>query len=253
MKKKNKDLRVGLIGLIIVLVLTFIVGLYVYRPEKEIIQGEAVASEVRISGKVPGRIQQFLVEEGSQVKAGDTLVVIYSPELDAKLNQALAAENAALAQNRKAIKGARKELITGAFEMWQKSLVGVEIMKKSYERVQRLFDKGVISAQKRDEAEAQYKAAVATEKAAKSQYDMAVNGAEEEDKQAALALVDRAKGAVQEVESYLRETTLTSPIDGEISEIFPKQGELVGTGAPVMNVVNMNDILFTFNVREDLF
>ncbi len=252
MKKKNKDLRVGLIGLIIVLVLTFIVGLYVYRPEKEIIQGEAVASEVRISGKVPGRIQQFLAEEGSQVKAGDTLVVIYSPELDAKLNQALAAENAALAQNRKAIKGARKELITGAFEMWQKSLVGVEIMKKSYERVQRLFDKGVISAQKRDEAEAQYKAAVATEKAAKSQYDMAVNGAEEEDKQAALALVDRAKGAVQEVESYLRETTLTSPIDGEISEIFPKQGELVGTGAPVMNVVNMNDIWFTFNVREDL-
>jgi HlyD family secretion protein len=252
MKKTNNDLRVGLIGLIIVVVLIFIIGLYVYKPEKEIIQGEAVASEVRISGKIPGRIQEFLAEEGSQVSAGDTLVKISSPELYAKLEQANAAEDAASAQNRKAINGARKELINGAYEMWQKANVGVDITKKSFDRVQRLFDKGVISAQKRDEAEAQYKAAVATAKAAKSQYDMAVAGAETEDKEAAQALVNRAKGAVQEVKSYLSEIALTSPIDGEISEIFPKQGELVGTGAPIMSVVNLNDIWFTFNVREDL-
>jgi len=252
MKKSNNDLRVGLIGLIIVVVLVFVIGLYVYKPEKEIIQGEAVASEVRISGKVPGRIHSFLTEEGSQVHAGDTVVVIESPELYAKLDQANAAEDAAQAQNQKAINGARKEQIAGAYEMWQKANVGVDISKKSFERVQRLFDKGVIAAQKRDEAEAQYKAAVATAKAAKSQYDLAVAGAQTEDKEAALALVNRAKGAVQEVKSYLQETTLTSPIDGEISEIYPKQGELVGTGAPIMSVVNLNDIWFTFNVREDL-
>jgi HlyD family secretion protein len=250
MKKSNNDLRVGLIGLIIVVVLIFIIGLYVYKPEKEIIQGEAVASEVRISGKIPGRIQAFLTEEGGQVHAGDTLVKISSPELYAKLDQANAAEDAASAQNRKAINGARKEQITGAYEMWQKANVGVDITKKSFDRVQRLFDKGVISAQKRDEVEAQYKAAIATAKAAKSQYDMAVAGAEKEDKEAALALVNRAKGAVQEVKSYLSEIALTSPIDGEISEIYPKQGELVGTGAPIMSVVNLNDIWFTFNVRE---
>lgn len=252
MKKSNNDLRVGLIGLIVVVVLVFIIGLYVYKPEKEIIQGEAVASEVRISGKVPGRIQQFLVEEGSQVTAGDTVVVINSPELYAKLEQASAAEDAAMAQNEKAIKGARKEQIAGAYEMWQKANVGVDIAKKSFDRIQRLYDKGVISAQKHDEVEAQYKAAVATAKAAKSQYDMAIDGAQKEDKEAALALVNRAKGAVQEVKSYLQETTLTSPISGEISEIYPKQGELVGTGAPIMSVVDLNDIWFTFNVREDL-
>lgn len=252
MKKSNKDLRVGLIGLIIVVGLIFIIGLYVYQPEKEIIQGEAVASEVRISGKVPGRIQQFLVEEGSQIHAGDTVVMIYSPELYAKLDQASAAEEAALAQNKKANKGARKELITGAYEMWQKANVGVDITKKSFDRVQRLYEKGVVSAQKRDETEAQYKAAVTTAAAAKSQYDMALAGAEQEDKEAALALVNRAKGAVREVESYLQETTLTSPISGEVSEIFPKQGELVGTGAPIMNIINLDDIWFTFNVREDL-
>jgi HlyD family secretion protein len=251
-EKNNKDLRAGLIGLAVVAVLVFIIGLYVYKPEPVIIQGEADATEVRISGKVPGRIKLFLTEEGRQVKAGDTVVVIDSPELSAKLEQATAAESAAVAQDKKANKGARKELILGAYEMWQKAVVGVDIAKKSYDRVQHLFDKGVVPAQKRDEAEAQYKAAVATSNAAKSQYDMAVNGAESEDKDAALALVNRAKGAVQEVQAYLHETSLTSPVDGEVTEIFPKRGELVGTGAPIMSIVDLNDIWFTFNVREDL-
>lgn len=252
MKKNNKDLRTGAIALFIVVLLVFIIGLYVNKPEPVIIQGEAVATEVRVSGKIPGRIKQFLTEEGNQVNAGDTLVIIDSPELSAKLDQANAAENAAQAQNKKANKGARKEMILGAFEMFQKAQVGVDISKKSFDRVQRLFDKGVIPAQKRDEAEAQYKAAVATSNAAKSQYDMAMNGADIEDKQAALALVNRAKGAVREVESYLQETTLVSPIDGEVTEVFPKRGELVGTGAPIMSIVDLNDMWFTFNVREDL-
>ena len=252
MKKKNQDIRTGLFALIIVIVIIFIIGLIVNKPEPLIIEGEAVASEVRISGKIPGRIHEFKVEEGTQVKAGDTLVLIESPELSAKLEQANAAENAAQAQNKKAIKGARKEMILGAYELYQKAQIGVDITKKSYDRVQRLYDKGVVPAQKRDEAEAQYKAAVATANAAKSQYDMSMNGAESEDKEAALALVDRAKGAVNEVKSYLQEITLLSPIDGEVSEIFPKRGELVGTGAPIMSIVDLNDIWFSFNIREDL-
>jgi len=252
MKKKNQDLRTGIFALIIVIIIIFIVGIIVNRPEPVIIQGEAEASEVRVSGKVPGRIKQFMAEEGTHVKTGDTLVIIDSPELTAKLEQANAAENAAQAQNKKAIKGARKEMIVGAYEMWQKAQVGVDIAKKSFDRVHRLFDKGVVPAQKRDEAEAQYKAAVATSNAAKSQYSMALNGAEREDKEAALALVDRAKGAVNEVKSYMNETTLVSPLDGEITEIYPKRGELVGSGAPIMSIVDLNDMWFTFNVREDL-
>lgn len=248
----NKDLRIGLIGLVVALVVLFIIGLFVFKPEPIIVQGEADATEVRISGKVPGRIKVFLTEEGAKVKAGDTVVVIDSPELHAKLEQATAAENAALAQDRKAKKGARQEQIAGAYEMWQKANAGLDIAKKSYDRMQRLFDKGVVTAQKRDEAEAQYKAADASAKGAKTQYDMAVNGTQLEDKEAALAMVERARGAVQEVQAYLHETSLVSPIDGEVSEIFPKRGELVGTGAPIMSIVDLNNIWFTFNVREDL-
>jgi HlyD family secretion protein len=251
-KEKNRSLQFALIGTISVVVVLFIIGLYIYKPEPQVIQGEAEANEIRISGMVPGRVKHFYATEGNTVKAGDTLVILDSPELVAKKEQASAAEDAAMAQDRKARKGARQELITGAYEMWQKAEIGVDIAKKSYDRIQRLYDKGVISAQKRDEAESQYRAAVATAKAAKSQYDMAMNGADAEDKEAAQALVDRARGAVNEVNAYLDETILTSPSDGEISEVFPKVGELVGTGAPIMNVVNLDDIWFTFNVREDL-
>jgi HlyD family secretion protein len=164
----------------------------------------------------------------------------------------MAARDAAQAQNRKAIKGARPEQIMGAFEMWQKAEVGADIASKSYERVQRLFDKGVIPAQKRDEAEAQHKAAAATAKAAKSQYEMAMNGAEKEDREAALALVNRANGAIKEVESYLDETCIVAPSSGEVSEIFPEEGDLVGTGAPIMSITDLSQMWFTFSVREDL-
>ena len=251
-KENIRNLRIALVGLITAVIILFIIGWIIYKPEPVVIQGSAEATEVRVSGKVAGRILQFLAEEGEWVERGDTLVLIDSPEIYAKLAQATAAQNAAMAQDRKAQKGARSEVIQGAYEMWQKAEVGVDIARKSYDRVERLFEKGVVTAQKRDEAEAQYQSAVAQAAAAKSQYEMAKNGAELEDKAAALAMVDQAQGAVQEVEAYMKEITLIAPISGEITEIFPKQGELVGTGAPIMNIVDLDNIWFNFNVREDL-
>lgn len=238
--------------LLIVIAVVSFVGWLVIKPEPLMLQGQAEANEVRVSGKIPGRINKFNVSEGMTVAKGDTLVFISSPELTAKLVQANSAEDAASAQNQKANKGARAEQIASAFELWQKAEVGVKLAEKTYNRVQNMFTEGVVPAQKRDEAEANYQAAVATSKAAKSQYDMTINGAEKEDKLAALAMVNRAKGAVSEVESYLSETILLSPISGEVSDIFPKQGELVGAGAPIMNIVDLNDMWVVFNIREDL-
>lgn len=234
-----------------VIILVGLYGFFFLNQEDNIIQGEAEVTEVRISSKVPGRIYQYLVEEGSFVKKGDTLAILSIPDIDAKLAQANAARQGAAAQNQKAIKGARVEQIQGAHEMWQKAKVGVDIAQKSLTRVQNLFDKGVVTAQKRDEVQAQLDAAIATERAAKSQYDMAVNGAEREDKDAAMALLDRASAAVTEVESYIAESYLISPTDGKVSEIFPNEGELVGTGAPIMNIAKLDDKWGSFNIRED--
>ena len=250
--KSKANLTLGLGALLGVVLLVSLIGWIVMKPEPEIIQGEVDANEVRVSSKIAARIQDFKVEEGNSVQAGQLLVQLSSPELYAKIAQAEAAESGAQAQNLKAIKGARKEIIEGAFDQWQKAKAGLDIAQKSFERAKKLYNNQVIPAQKYDEAQAQYNAAVATEKAAKSQYDMAKNGAEREDKLSAKALVERARGAVTEVKSYVPETQLTAPISGEISEIFPKQGELVGQGAPIMSIVDLSSCWLTFNLRENL-
>ncbi len=250
--KRHSGMLLAFLTLLLVIAVVSFVGWLVLKPEPIILQGQAEANEVRVSGKIPGRIDKFMVSEGMTVHKGDTLVMINSPELNAKLMQVTSAEDAANAQNQKANKGARAEQIAGAYELWQKAEVGVKLAEKTYNRVQNMFNEGVVPAQKRDEAEANYQAAIATSKAAKSQYDMAINGAENEDKLAALAMVNRAKGAVSEVEAYLLETMLVSPISGEVSDVFPKQGELVGSGAPIMNITDLNDMWVVFNIREDM-
>lgn len=251
-KSQNSNMLLAFLTLTGVIAIVAVIGFFMLRKGPEIVQGQAEVTEYRVSSKVPGRILEFRVKEGQTVRAGDTLAILEAPDVQAKLEQARAAEAAAQAQNEKALKGARQEQIQAAYEMWQKAQAGVTIAEKSYKRIKNLYDQGVVSAQKLDEITAQRDAALATEKAAKAQYSMAKNGAEREDKAAAAALVNRAKGAVAEVESYINETYLIAQKDGEVSEIFPKQGELVGTGAPIMNVAVMDDMWVTFNVREDL-
>lgn len=249
---KSGSKLVPILAFTLVIVAAALYGFFFLNQKDDTLQGEAEMTEVRISSKVPGRIEKFFFEEGDLVKKGDTLATLSAPDVEAKLSQATAAEQGAAAQHEKALKGARSEQIRGAYEMWQKSKVGVDIASKSYNRVRNLYEKGVATAQKKDEAEANYKAAMSTEKAAKSQYDMAKNGAEQEDKKAALALLDRAKGAVKEVDSYISEMYLISPLDGRVSDRYPHVGELVGTGAPIMNIQDLGDKWATFNIREDL-
>ena len=251
MKRKAPNYIPALLLIVAVVVLSAVCGFYAFRPEKEIIQGEVEVTEYRVSSKVPGRVAKILVEEGQKVHAGDVLAVLEAPDVAAKLTQAEGAEAAAAAQSRKAQKGAREEQIQGAYELWQKAIAGRQVMEKSYARVKRLHDEGVATTQKLDEVVAQRDAASATERAAKSQYDLAKNGAQLEDKQAAAAVVQRAEGAIREVRSYLKETVLRASLDGEVTDIFPSLGELVGTGAPVMNVALMDKMWVAFNVRED--
>ena len=249
--KKNYNLLIGVAALVAILVTVSVVGYLVSRPRPVVIQGEAEATEYRVSGKVPGRIEEFRAMEGQMVRKGDTLVIIDSPEIRSKIAEANAAHAAAEAQKNKAMNGAQKEQITGAYELWQKARAGEAVMRKSYQRMKALHEQKVVSDQKFDEVEAQYRAALATTRAARSQYDMAVKGARQEDKDAAVALVERAEAAVQLVNSYRDEIRLTAPSDGVVSDIYPKVGELVGQGAPIMTIQDLDDMWFTFNIRED--
>lgn len=250
-KEQHNNILLAVGGFSAVVVIVALIGFLALGRDPEVIQGEMEVEEYRVSSKVPGRILELRVKEGDMVKAGDTLAIIEAPDVQAKMTQAQNAAEAAAAMEKMAKNGARKELIQSAFQLLQQAKAGFEVAEKSYNRIKRLYDDGVVSAQKYDETEAMYKSAQAQVKAAQSQYDMAVSGARLEERQAASATAGQARGAVQEVTSYINETVQIAQMAGEVSDVYPKVGELVGTGSPIMTISVMDDTWATFNIRED--
>lgn len=224
---------------------------FMNRPDN-MLEGQVEGTTVRISGKLPGRVMEFYAHEGDTVHAGDTLVRIHSALFEAQLMQAEAMQDIARQQNRKIDGGTRRQIVQGAYDLWQQAKAAEGITRKTYERLQRLYEEGVMTEQKRDEAKAAYDAAVAAERAAKSQYDLAVAGAQSEDKQSAAAMVTAATGNVDQVKAVLDDAYLTSPCDGTIDQVYPEVGELVSLGAPIMSVLKSDNRHVVFNLREEL-
>ena len=249
--KEHNNILLAVFGLLAVVVIIGLIGYFTLGRGEEIVQGQVEVSEFRVSSKLPGRVLELRVREGDHVNVGDTLAILEVPEATAQHKVAQATEGAATALSEMAQAGARAETIQGAFQMYQAAKAASEIAEKTYQRVQNLYDEGVVSAQKRDEAYAAYKATQAQVEAAKSQYDMARNGARSQEKQAARKQAEAAQGAVELVSSMLRETVQVAVVAGEVSDIYPKVGELVGLGSPIMSISIMDDMWGTFNVRED--
>lgn len=250
-QRENRNLLVALLLLTIGAAVLAIIGFVFLKKPAEIIEGQAEATSVRVSGKLPGRVVELYVKEGDMVRAGDTLVHIHSSLAEAKLMQAEAMKQAAAAQNQKVDAGTRIQIVQTAEQMVAQAAAAKEITRKTYDRMEALFKENVVSAQKRDEAKAAYDAAVAAEGAARSQLALARAGAQKEDKESAAAMVNVAQGGVAEVQSLLEDQYLTAPCDGQVDQVYPEVGELVALGAPIMNVLKINDKWITFNVREE--
>lgn len=251
-KTQHKNILLAISAFTIVVIVVAVIGFVCFgNNDDNVIQGEVEVSEYRVSSKLPGRIAEICVTEGDFVHKGDTLAILDVPEVEAQKRAAEATQDAAKAVSEMADNGARKEQIQAAYQLWQQAVAASDITEKTYKRLQNLYNEGVISAQKRDEAFAAYKATQAQVLAAKSQYDMAKSGARNEERKAASDQANAAKNATDVVKSLLRETVQIATADGEVSEIFPKVGELVGLGSPIMSISEMNDMWGTFNIRED--
>lgn len=234
MKKK-----IAILVFIIVVALLAYCGMYAYdQANTLILQGEVDTKTVDLSSKVVGRVLKINVQKGDSVKKGDVLIELDTPEINAKAEQADAMLALAMAQQAKVNNGTREEQIGMA-------KANFDVAKKTYDRMNRLHKEGVIPTQKLDEATAKYQAA-------KEQYTMLVNGAQNEDKLSAAANVKRARGANAEVSSYLKENKIVAPMDGIVTELTVEEGELVGAGSPVVTIVDNSDCWVTFNLREDL-
>ena len=253
MKHMKRNNIIAIIVAVAVIVLSVaLISWFLTKRTPMLIQGTVECTTYKASSKVPGRIDCMKVAEGQRVEKGELLYTLSTPELDAKLRQAEAVKSAASALDAAAVAGARIQQIEAALNMWEKAQAGLELARKTYERVKNLYDQGVVPAQKLDEAAANYEAMLATARAAKAQYDMAADGARKEDKEAAAAKVRQAEGAVSEVESYIEDAMVYSPVTGEVSTVIAEAGELVGSGYPVVAILDLSDQWVTFNVKETL-
>ncbi|MDT8992969.1 efflux RND transporter periplasmic adaptor subunit [Curvibacter sp. APW13] len=236
------------------LALVGFLGLGLWRasqPAPDVFQGQMEARETDVAAKVPGRIAALLVKEGDVVQVGTPLMRMDSPEVNAKLAQATAAQEAAQAVAAKAQAGARPQEVEMARMNWQRAVAAAELAQVSFQRVENLAKEGLVPAQKRDEAEANYKASRDAAAAAKAQYDMARTGARAEDKAAAAAQARQVRGVVAEVEAAKAETELRSPVAGEVAKVLAKAGELSPQGVALVSVVDLKDQWVVINVRED--
>ncbi len=243
--------RVLLTGttLLLVVVAATIVGLCL-PPHQPTLQGQLETTDYRVATKVPSRVVRLCAAEGDRVCRGDTLAILTAPEVSAQERAAQAASEASEAGKRLMDEGTRKEIINSSRERWRQAVALLTIREKTWRRVENLYQQGVASEQRRDEALAGYQTAQAAAKALRQQYLMAVNGARREERATAEAKARGARAQVEQVRAYVDETVLTAPQDGVVTEVFVEPGEIVGSGAPVMNV-ETDDAWFTFYFTED--
>ena len=249
-----KRIKRAIIPIILIIISTIliVIGYTMRRAEPIVLQGVVQCKQYLAQSKIAGRIDSLFVVEGDSVIAGQLLYTLSTPELKTKLEQAVAAKSAAVALDKEALAGARKQQIEAARNLYQKATAGREFAEKSYNRIKALHSKGVATAQQLDEALATFEALKATQSAAYEEYSLALAGATKEQKDAAAAQVLMAQGAVNEVESYISDSRVYSAVTGEVSTIAYNRSEVVGAGFPVMTILDLADTWIEFNIIETL-
>ena len=249
---KTKILLISFIVILLTILTLSILGIIFMNDKDTVLQGQIEAEEYNISGLLPGRIERIYVKKGESVNKNDTLIYIISQEVIAEYEAQKALENAASLQSDKIDSGTRKELISITKELWDGTKSDMKLAKTTYNRIKALYDDSIVSKQRLDEAEAIYKSSLAAERAAYYQYQMAQEGAQEQDKASARAMATAAQNNSEVVKALLDDARLTSPISGEVAAISLNEGELTSIGTSIMTILDIDNPYLVLNVREDL-
>ncbi|WP_180020753.1 MULTISPECIES: HlyD family secretion protein [unclassified Acinetobacter] len=255
-QSRNKSALIKLvIGIVLVLLLALIAfGLWKsYQPKQVELQGRVEAETIHISTKVPSRIEEIYVHDGEKVQAGQALVRLTSPELDAKKQQALAALQSAQALQSTAERGSQQENIDSLYANWQSLKAQQQLAQTTYQRGQNLYKEGVISRQRRDEMQAAAVSAAQMTEASYQQYARAKRGSTPQQQSSADAQVKIAQAALAEANALEAETKLFAPSNGTISKTYGKVSELVAMGVPVVSLIQDDSLWISLNVREDQY
>ena len=240
----NLKINIGLIFIALV----FLAGCK--KEEVMIRTGQVEMREYDVASKVPGRIAGITVDEGDSINIGQELFRLTDRELKAKVGQAEGAVQSASALYKMSLKGTRAEQIQMAERSYLAAKSQFELAEKTYNRLTSLHSDKLISDQEMDVASQRLSAAKSAMEAASAQFDMARNGARDEEKQAALGQFDKAKQSLEETQSYLDETIIKSYYKGIIAKRFVNEGELVSIGYSVLIIIDPEDSWVELNLPE---
>jgi HlyD family secretion protein len=215
------------------------------------LQGQIDARYIDVSPKILGRVAKLHVREGDEVLPGAPLVLLDSPEVEAKVSQARSALAAATARQQLVDDGTRGEEIRTAQAAWQRALGDAKLAETTFKRVNALYEQGLISQQRNDEVETQYRSARDAAAAVRAQYELAMNGFRAEERKAAAAVTRGAGAAVDEIDALAADISLKAPISAEVDKVVLHEGELAPPGFPILTLVNLSDVWAVFNLRED--
>lgn len=216
------------------------------------LEGKVEREQISVTTKIPGKIQRILVEEGQVVQAGDTLIILELPEVEAKSAQAQGALEAAQAQYDMAVKGATEGQLTQLRAKVDGLKEQFDFAQKSLDRMRNLLQDSLISQQNYDEVYAKYQGAKNQYLAAQAEYADVSHGARIEQQKMALGQKERALGAVSEVNVAAQERYILAPQAMSIETINLKVGELALAGYSLLTGSLIDDTYFRLTVPESL-
>ncbi|MBO9731209.1 MAG: efflux RND transporter periplasmic adaptor subunit [Chitinophaga sp.] len=239
--------------LIPIAILIIALFFFVKKPataDKSVI-GMVDADYVDVAAEFPGRLDSLLVKQGDTIRKGQLLGVLRSTEINAIRNQAEAAIDAAKGQLTLLQKGARPEAIKAADNLYNITQRQYELMQKTYQRMQNLFDDDVISGQEKDLVYFKLQAAKKEMETAKLNMDMLQQGSRPELITTAEAIVRQAQQGYELTKALSDNTYIHAPSDGIITSMVIEEGEIVAIGYPLMTIQKPATYHITYNIRQD--
>ncbi|WP_119080447.1 HlyD family secretion protein [Chitinophaga alhagiae] len=213
--------------------------------------GMVDAEYVDVAAEFPGRLDSLLVSQGDTVKEGQLLGVLRTTEINAIRRQAEAAIEAATAQVKLLEKGARPEVIKNAGNLYHITQEQYDLARKTYERMERLYNDSVISGTEKDLIYFKFQAAKKEMEIARLNQEMLEKGTQPEIIQTATAILKQAEEGYALTKALTDNTRIHAPASGIISSLVIHQGEIVSIGYPMMTLQKPLSYFIRFNIRQD--
>jgi HlyD family secretion protein len=242
-------------GMIVGLIVAAIAGLSIWflvRPQPLLVQGEVDATRLDIAARIDGRVADIPVTRGENVAAGAVLVRIDNPENIAKREQAVAGKVVADAQLANINAGTRAEVIAARKAALERAQASVVLAQKTYDRISQLAEHGNAPQARLDQVTDTLHENQRAADQAKSAYEQAVNGYTAEERQIAVANVQKAASDIAAVQSIIDQMVITAPLAAQVYKRNVEPGEYISPGVPLVTLIDLNDLWIHFDLREDL-